>query len=111
MDLFLFPSHTDTFGNVVLEALASGVPAIVTPSGGPRYIVRDAASTQLPNQPETGIIAPDAGFAPAIASLLRDPARRAAMAAAARAYALTCTWDAVFTRVYNAYPTPNHEPS
>ncbi len=30
MDLFLFPSHTDTFGNAVLEALASGVPAIVT---------------------------------------------------------------------------------
>ena len=41
MDLFVFPSHTDTFGNVVLEALASGVPAIVTPDGGPRYIVRD----------------------------------------------------------------------
>ncbi len=41
MDLFVFPSHTDTFGNVVLEALASGVPAIVTPDGGPRYIVKD----------------------------------------------------------------------
>ena len=35
MDAFVFPSHTDTFGNVVLEALASGVPAIVTPDGGP----------------------------------------------------------------------------
>jgi glycosyltransferase involved in cell wall biosynthesis len=35
MDLFVFPSHTDTFGNVVLEALASSVPAIVTPHGGP----------------------------------------------------------------------------
>ena len=35
MDLFVFPSHTDTFGNVVLEALSSGVPAIVTPDGGP----------------------------------------------------------------------------
>ena len=41
MDLFVFPSHTDTFGNVVLEALASGVPAIVTPDGGPKFIVRD----------------------------------------------------------------------
>ena len=39
MDLFVFPSHTDTFGNVVLEALASGVPAIVTPDGGPRTII------------------------------------------------------------------------
>jgi len=41
MDLFVFPSHTDTFGNVVLEALASGVPAIVTHDGGPKSIVRD----------------------------------------------------------------------
>ena len=52
MDLFVFPSHTDTFGNVVLEALASGVPAIVTPDGGPKTIVRDG---------ETGRIVPDEG--------------------------------------------------
>jgi phosphatidylinositol alpha 1,6-mannosyltransferase len=51
MDLFVFPSHTDTFGNVVLEALASGVPAIVTPDGGPPTIVRDGV---------TGRIVPDA---------------------------------------------------
>ena len=55
MDLFVFPSHTDTFGNVVLEALASGVPAIVTPDGGPKTIVRDG---------ETGRIVPDDQFAP-----------------------------------------------
>jgi phosphatidylinositol alpha 1,6-mannosyltransferase len=35
MDLLVFPSHTDTFGIVVIEALASGVPAIVTPDSGP----------------------------------------------------------------------------
>src|SRR4029077_7832957 len=34
MDAFVFPSRTDTYGNVVLEALASGVPAIVSDSGG-----------------------------------------------------------------------------
>jgi phosphatidylinositol alpha 1,6-mannosyltransferase len=40
MDLFVFPSHTDTFGNVVLEALASGVPAIVTTDGPGEYRAR-----------------------------------------------------------------------
>jgi glycosyltransferase involved in cell wall biosynthesis len=99
MDLLVFPSHTDTFGNVVLEALASGVPAIVTPDGGPKYIVRDRAS----GAPETGVITGDSGFADAIVAILRDPERLAAMRIAARGYALNCSWDAVFDRVYNAY--------
>ena len=99
MDLLVFPSHTDTFGNVVLEALASGVPAIVTPDGGPKFIVQTLAS----GSPETGVITPDDGFADAITGILRDPTRLAAMREAARAYASTCSWDAVFDRVYAAY--------
>jgi phosphatidylinositol alpha 1,6-mannosyltransferase len=94
MDLFVFPSHTDTFGNVVLEALASGVPAVVTPDGGPRYIVREG---------ETGCIVPDEGFTAAIAGLIAGPAKLAAMRATSRAYALTASWDAVFEGVYAGY--------
>ena len=94
MDLFIFPSHTDTFGNVVLEALASGVPAVVTPHGGPRFIVREG---------ETGAIARDDAFPDAIAQILRSPATLLAMRGNARAYALTCSWDAVFSAIYEAY--------
>lgn len=94
MDLFVFPSHTDTFGNVVLEALASGVPAIVTPDGGPKSIVRDN---------ETGRIVDDARFASAIAEILAHPERHESMRIAARAYALTMSWDSVFEGVYKRY--------
>ncbi len=94
MDLFVFPSHTDTFGNVVLEALASGVPAIVTPDGGPKTIVRDG---------QTGRVVPEEEFAAACVGILANPAMHQAMRQAARAYALTASWDSVFEGVYRAY--------
>ena len=94
MDVFVFPSHTDTFGNVVLEALASGVPAVVTPDGGPKSLVREGS---------TGFVAADADFAGAIQRILTDPALHAKMRAQARQYALAASWDTVFERVYSAY--------
>lgn len=94
MDLFVFPSHTDTFGNVVLEALASGVPAVVTPDGGPQSLVREG---------KTGLIAEDDGFSAAIAAILRDPVLHRNMGIAAREYAASASWDAVFEGVYSAY--------
>jgi glycosyltransferase involved in cell wall biosynthesis len=100
MDLFVFPSHTDTFGNVVLEALASGVPAIVTPDGGPGHILTAAEALTG----AAGRIAADADFAPAIADLLHQPDALAAMRSAGRAYAQTCSWDAIFDRVLATYP-------
>ena len=94
MDVLVFPSHTDTFGNVVLEALASGMPAVVTPDGGPKFIVQDGV---------TGVVAEDGAFGVAVAGILFAPERLAAMRGAAREYALSCRWDAVFDRVYRAY--------
>jgi phosphatidylinositol alpha 1,6-mannosyltransferase len=96
MDVLVFPSHTDTFGNVVLEALASGVPAVVTPDGGPKFVVRDG---------ETGFVTQDDLFARTIAELVRDRARLGEMRLKARAYALGCSWDAVFDGVYAGYET------
>jgi Glycosyltransferase len=43
-DVFVFPSATDTFGLVVLEALACGLPAVVSDAGGPQEIVEDGIS-------------------------------------------------------------------
>lgn len=94
MDLLIFPSHTDTFGNAVLEALASGVPAIVTPDGGPKSIVHDG---------KTGRIVPDDEFASAVSQILNDPPKHADMRAAARAYAVKASWDTVFEGVYAGY--------
>jgi len=94
MDVLVFPSHTDTFGNVVLEALSSGVPAVVTGNGGPKFIVRDG---------ETGFVVGGEDFPAAIARLVRDRVMLQAMRENAREYALGCTWDAVFERVYAGY--------
>jgi phosphatidylinositol alpha 1,6-mannosyltransferase len=96
MDVLVFPSHTDTFGNVVLEALASGVPAVVTPDGGPKFIVRDR---------ETGFVTNDDLFSEAVAKLVADRVLLARMRLAAREYALGCSWDEVFDRVYAGYET------
>ena len=103
MDLLFFPSHTDTFGNVVLEALASGVPALVTAHGGPRHIVQNGVTGFVAPDHEPGHPAEADAFAQCIADLAADRERLLIMARAARLYALTCSWDEVFDRVYAGY--------
>ena len=46
-DLLIFPSHTDTFGMVVLEAQACGLPCLVTASGGPKEIIEVGKTGQV----------------------------------------------------------------
>jgi Glycosyltransferase len=95
IDVFLFPSETDAFGNVVQEAHASGVPAIVTNQGGPKFIVRHG---------ETGYIAENfEDFVKYSLELMDDAEKLARMKRAAREFALSRNWDSVFETVYDAY--------
>ncbi len=95
MDVFVFPSKTETFGNVVQEANASGVPAIVTDEGGPKFIVRDR---------ETGFIARNfEDFVSYSLELMDDSEKLARMKTQSREVALLRSWDAVFEAVYRAY--------
>lgn len=74
-DVFVFPSRTDTFGLVLLEALASGVPVAAYPVPGPLDVIGDS---------EAGVLDEDLGRA-ARAALGIDPPR-------CRAHALRFTW-------------------
>jgi phosphatidylinositol alpha 1,6-mannosyltransferase len=95
MDLFVFPSLTDTYGNVVLEALASGVPAIVSDSGGPQFIVEPD---------KTGFIARSVPeFVSCIQTVAGKPGLLPAMRVAAREQAENYSWDRVFESVYATY--------
>ncbi len=103
MDIFIFPSHTDTFGNVVLEAMASGVPTVVTADGGPKFLVRSG---------ETGFVAAgDAEFLTRVVELATDRNLREQMGACARRYALHRSWDQVFENVYAGYGALQKETS
>jgi hypothetical protein len=75
-DVFVFPSLTDTFGLVLLEALASGLPVAAYPVSGPRDVITD---------PRAGVLGSDLRAA-ALAALKLDRG-------AARAHALTYSWE------------------
>ncbi|MDX2152000.1 MAG: glycosyltransferase [Bryobacteraceae bacterium] len=94
MDVFVFPSRTDTFGNVIQEAHASGLPAVVTDAGGPKFLVDHGVN---------GFIASsDADLARAVVRLAREPHTLARMREAA-ALKASMGWDHVFEGVYEAY--------
>jgi glycosyltransferase involved in cell wall biosynthesis/predicted metal-dependent phosphoesterase TrpH len=95
-DLFLFASRTDTFGQVLLEAQASGLPVIAVAEGGPCSIVADGV---------TGLLRPaDAtALADAVVSLSADPGARARLAEAARPAVAKRTWERALERLADGY--------
>ncbi len=96
MDAFVFPSETDTFGLAVLEALSSGVPAVVAPLGGPKYSIEHGKSGYVANSSEE--------FASFVANLMTQPELLASMRMQARQHALsTNSWEQIFTGIYKTY--------
>jgi glycosyltransferase involved in cell wall biosynthesis len=96
-DLFVLPSHGEGMSNALLEALASGVPAIVTPVGASAALVEGSGA---------GLVVPVGdrrALATAIGDLLRDPARRAAMAARAPSVVAAFDIDTVAASIDEVY--------
>jgi glycosyltransferase involved in cell wall biosynthesis len=110
-DVFAFPSDTETFGNVVTEALASGLPVVAPNKGG----VTDSV---IPGR--TGILVrprDPVDLAEALISLLQDDGRRQALARGARDFTLQRSWESVldgllqdYEEAVNGAPSPNRLP-
>jgi phosphatidylinositol alpha 1,6-mannosyltransferase len=95
MDLLVFPSRTDAFGNVVQEALAAGTPALVTDQGGPKYLVESGV---------TGYVtADDCDFVDKAIALMSDGETHRCMRVAARQAACAASWERVFEEVWDSY--------
>jgi glycosyltransferase involved in cell wall biosynthesis len=96
-DVFCFTSTTDTFGQVLLEAAASGLPVVAAAAGGALDLVSDGQTGRLVPPDDVG------GFAAALLELLEAPAARARCGAAARRAALARSWDAAIAELSACY--------
>jgi glycosyltransferase involved in cell wall biosynthesis len=97
-DLFAFCSVTETFGNVVLEAMSSGLPVVALRAGGVGETVRSGTTGILVEPSE-----PPERLADALVSLVDRPEDRRRMAEAARSYALSQSWDAIMAGLRHRY--------
>ena len=97
MDVLLNPSVTETFGNVTLEAMASGIPVIAARATGSTSLVADDQTGRLVEPGEV------AGFADAIARYVADPALRRAHGAAGEERSRAYSWDAINRTVADTY--------
>jgi glycosyltransferase involved in cell wall biosynthesis len=94
-DIFVFPSTTDTFGNVIIEAQASGMPVIVSDSGGPKELVEDKTNGLITKSHDVE------DFTRAIRELVLNPGLRGQMADRARQSVIDRTWPAAFRKFWS----------
>ncbi len=96
-DLFVFPSETDTLGQVVLESQASGLPVIVTDKGGPQEVVDDGIS---------GVVLPGGdtrAWKEAIIAFVTDPDRRQRMGRSAQTRSVRYSLKACFDHFWEIH--------
>ena len=95
-DIFVFPSTTDTFGNVILEAQACGVPVVVSDSGGPKELVEDKANGLITKSRDLE------DLTSAIRTLVTNPALRERMGKSARDSVIDRSWPSAFNKFWTA---------
>lgn len=98
-DIFTFPSENETFGNVVLEAMASGLPVVAARRGGPVEHVTDGVNGFLHTPGSVGELS---GFVRLLAS---NGEMAAELSAGAREYATSRTWENVMDGLIEKYET------
>ena len=96
-DVFVFPGPEETFGQVVLEAMASGLPAIVVNRGGPSTIVQDGCTGFICDVDDC------AAFAGRTRHLRDDPELRRRMGLEARRMAEARPWLAIMRQLETYY--------
>ncbi|MEY2545056.1 MAG: hypothetical protein QOG48_173 [Verrucomicrobiota bacterium] len=94
-DVFVFPSTTDTFGNVIIEAQASGVPVVVSDSGGPKELVQNEANGLVTKSHDVE------DFTAAVRRLVQDRQLRVRMGEQARASVVDRTWPGAFAKFWS----------
>ncbi|WP_077620812.1 glycosyltransferase family 4 protein [Bacillus sinesaloumensis] len=98
-DIFVFPSSSETFGNVILESMASSTPVIAVKAGGVQNIVQEGMTGYLCEPGNSG------GITEAILQLLENDGNRNRMGMEGRKYALSQKWDIIFERLLYSYST------
>src|SRR5216117_2060435 len=95
-DVFVFPSTTDTFGNVILEAQACGLPVVVSDSGGPKELVEDKANGLITKSRDLK------DLTSAIRTLVTNPALRERIGKSARDSVIDRSWPSAFNKFWTA---------
>ena len=99
MDVFVFPSQTDTYGLVLLEAMASGVPVVITPEASAHANLDELCGAMSGND-----------FVESLLTLMRSPELRQSLGSKARKAACSRIWSEVFEKLYDTFGQALREP-